>query len=88
MQQPKETGREHVRRVLRYLVTIALLAGLCIEAYYIFVLRETIQRQTEDMRSISMQLQLLKSERERLNEEISSTKKRAGEEDNGDTTQR
>ena len=72
----------------RYLVVGALLAALCVEGYYIFLLRTTIKKQTEDLRNISVQLQLLKSERETLSEEISSAKKHAGETDDGNTGQR
>ncbi|MBI5075090.1 MAG: hypothetical protein HZB62_08010 [Nitrospirae bacterium] len=74
--------------VIRYLVVAALLAALCFEGYYIFLLRTTIKKQTEELRNISVQLQLLKSERETLSEEISSARKHAGEKDNGNTGQR
>ncbi|MBI5849338.1 MAG: hypothetical protein HZB31_15565 [Nitrospirae bacterium] len=73
---------------VRYLIVAALLAALCFEGYYIFMLRATIKKQTEDLRDISVQLQLLKSERETLSEEISSARKQAGEIENGKTTQR
>ena len=72
----------------RYLAVAALLAVVCLEGYYIMVLRDTIQRQTEDLRNISVQLQLLKSERDSLNEEISSVRSRAEEDGNGDTVKR
>ena len=72
----------------RYLAIAALLAVVFLEGYYIMVLRDTIQRQAEDLRKISGQLQLLKSERNSLNEEISSVRDRAGEGDHGDTVKR
>ncbi|NJD56756.1 MAG: hypothetical protein FIA94_10180 [Nitrospirae bacterium] len=72
----------------RYLAIVALLAVVCLEGYYIMVLRGTIQRQTEDLRNISVQLQLLKSERDSLNEEISSVRNRAEGEGHGDTVKR
>ena len=74
--------------VRRYLVIVLLLAAVCLEGYYIFVLNDTIQRQAEDLRSISAQLQFLKSERESLNEEISSATKHADEEGHGTAIQR
>ena len=74
--------------VVRYLVVAGLLAALCLEGYYIVKLRATIKKQTEDLRSISVQIQLLKSERELLHEEISSARKQAGENNDGNTTQR
>lgn len=73
---------------VRYLVVAALLAALCFEGYYIFLLRTTIKKQTEDLRNISVQLQLLKSERETLSEEISSARKQAGEKNDGNAYQR
>jgi uncharacterized protein YlxW (UPF0749 family) len=84
----KEGPAKAIVGAMRYLVVAALLAALCFEAYYIFMLRTTIQKQTEDLRNISVQLQLLKNERETLSEEISSAKKQAGEKDNGNTGQR
>jgi hypothetical protein len=77
-----------MKGAVRYVVIAALIAVVCLEGYYIFVLRGTIRRQTEDLRNISVQLQLLKNERESLNEEISSARKRTGERDDGITTQR
>ena len=78
----------NIQVVGRYLAVAALLAVVCLEGYYIMVLRDTIQRQTEDLRNISVQLQLLKSERDSLNEEISSVRSRAEEDGNGDTVKR
>ena len=72
----------------RYLAVGVLVAVVCLEGYYIMVLRDTIQRQTEDLRNISVQLQLLKRERDSLNEDISSARNRAEERDHGDTVKR
>jgi cell division protein FtsB len=71
----------------RYLLLAVLIALICAEAYYIYTLKQTIRQQTEDLRGISIQLQLLKNEREILNEEISSAKKHAGD-DNGNAAER
>ncbi len=84
----KEVREKATAAALRYFVVAALLAALCIEGYYIFSLRATIKKQTEDLRNISVQLQHLKSERETLNEEISSARKNAGGKDDGNTSQR
>ena len=86
--EAKEVRAKAIVAGVRYLVVAALLAALCFEGYYIIVLRDTIKKQTEDLRNISVQLQLLKSERETLNEEISSARKLAGEKDDGNTSQR
>jgi peptidoglycan hydrolase CwlO-like protein len=72
----------------RYLAVVVLVAVVCLEGYYIMVLRDTIQKQNEDLRNISVQLQLLKSEQDSLNEEISSARNQAEERDDGDTVKR
>lgn len=87
-EKSKDDRAEAMVAAVRYLVIAALLAVLCLEGYYIFLLRATIKTQTEDLRNISVQLQLLKSERETLSEEISSARKHAGERNDGNTTQR
>ena len=87
-EEAKEVRATATDTAVRYLIVAALLAALCFEGYYIFLLRATIRKQTEDLRNISVQLQLLKSERETLSEEISSARKHAGEKDNGNTSQR
>jgi len=84
----RENRTKTIVTTLRYLAVAALLAALCFEGYYIFLLRTTIKQQTEDLRNISVQLQLLKSERETLNDELSSARKQAGESDDGNTAQR
>lgn len=87
-EEAKEVRAKATVTAVRYLIVAALLAALCFEGYYIFLLRATIRKQTEDLRNISVQLQLLKSERETLSEEISSARKQAGEKDDGNTSQR
>lgn len=87
-EKSKDDRAKAMVAAVRYLVIAALLAVLCLEGYYIFLLRATIKTQTEDLRNISVQLQLLKSERETLSEEISSARKHAGERNDGNTTQR
>jgi hypothetical protein len=72
----------------RYLAVGVLVAAVCLEGYYIMVLRDTIQKQNEDLRNISVQLQLLKREQDSLNEEISSARNQAEERDDGDTVKR
>ena len=72
----------------RYLAVVVLVAVVCLEGYYIMVLRDTIQQQNEDLRNISVQLQLLKSEQDSLNEEISSVRNQAEERNHGDTVKR
>ncbi len=76
---------ERVRVALRLLLGIMLMAAVAVEGYYIFVLRDRIDRQTEELRNISMQLQASKNQSGDLREELSSIKKMAGERKDGNT---
>jgi hypothetical protein len=76
------------RPVLRLIIVLALLAALLFEGYYIFVLRETIDSRNEELKNISVRLQSLKSERDELQEELSSIKKTTGENRDGNTPER
>jgi Tfp pilus assembly protein PilO len=67
------------RIALRLLLVLLLMAAVAFEGYYIFVLRDKIERQTEELRTISIQLQSSKNESTDLREELSSIKKMAGE---------
>ncbi len=93
---PNKAAREHETlgnargNLFRSLIIFFLLAALCIEGYYIFVLRDTIEKQTDDLKNISIQMQSLKNERIKLHEELSSIKKSTGDkgDDHGNTPRR
>lgn len=68
------------------LVGVLILAVLA-EGYYIFALRDKMEKQEEELRTISQQLQSLKSERTNLHEELSTITK-AGEKEHGNADQR
>ncbi len=72
----------------KYLAVAALLALVCLEGYYIVLLRDTVRRQAEDLRDISVRLQNLRSERDILYEEISVARKQAEEGNHGNTINR
>jgi hypothetical protein len=76
--------------VFRIVVIFFLLAGLCFEGYYIFVLRAKIEKQAEELKNISIQLQSLNNERINLREELSSIKKSTNDhgDDHGNTADR
>lgn len=76
------------QRLLKIVLILILLMAVCLEGYYIFVLRDKMETQTEEIKNISIQLQLLKQEKESLREELSSAKKLAGENTNGNTPER
>ena len=89
--EPKGTEeiRGDVKQVIgRYLTVAVLVAAVCLEGYYIMVLRDTIRRQAEDLRNISVHLQVLKSEQDNLNEEISAASKQSEEGTHGNTIKR
>ena len=54
-EEAKQIRAKAVITAVRYLVVGALLAALCFEGYYIFLLRATIKKQTDDLRNISVQ---------------------------------
>ncbi len=85
---PEGSRRRTTGNIVRYVALAALVAVVCLEGYYIIMLRDVIRQQSEDLRNISVQLQLLKSEREQLNEEISSVKEKTGDKDNGNISDR
>lgn len=87
-QDKAKTRADVYAGAVRYLVGAVLLLAVCFEGYYIFYLRATVKQQTEDLRNISTQLQLLKSERKILNDELSSAKNQAGGINYGNSTQR
>lgn len=82
---PSARSSEGARIALKFLLVLLLMAGVVVEGYYIFVLRDKIERQTEDLRTISMQLQSSKNESTDLHKELSSIKKMAGEGKDGNT---
>lgn len=74
--------------VLRVLLICALIAVVGIEGYYIYVLRDIIEKQSEELNHTSRQIQSLRHERVSLEDELHLIKKKAGEQDNGNTVQR
>ncbi len=76
------------RTAVNILFVFMLIAAAAVEGYYILVLRDKIERQTEELRDISVQLQSSKNESADLREELSSIKKMAGERKDGNTVDR
>jgi hypothetical protein len=70
------------RNVLGLFLIFFLVTAVCMEAYAIFVLRDTIEKQADELKNISIQLQSMKTERVNLHEELSSIKKSTS--NNGD----
>ncbi|MGC2064406.1 MAG: hypothetical protein WA610_15660 [Thermodesulfovibrionales bacterium] len=74
--------------VLWVLLVCALIVVVGIEGYYIYVLRDTIEKQSEELNHTSTQIQALRHERISLEDELHLIKKKAGEENDGNTVQR
>ncbi len=66
-------------RIAKAALLFLLLPAVLLEGYYIMVLRERVSRNADDLKNISSQLQTLKLEREKLNEDVSAAQKNAGE---------
>ncbi|MBI5640655.1 MAG: hypothetical protein HZA17_09540 [Nitrospirae bacterium] len=77
-----------IQLALRLFLLFILIAAVLLEGYYILALQSTIEKQSEELNNISIQLQSLKHERTSLNEELSSLKKSAEEDNHGNTTER
>jgi hypothetical protein len=83
-----EAGRGRRGMMLRLLLAALVITIVAVEGYYIVVLRDKIERQTEELKNISIQLQSSRNESTDLSEELSSMKKMAGEKNNGNTADR
>jgi hypothetical protein len=76
---------DRTRLVRKLLLVLLLMAVVALEGYYIFVLQDKVERQSEELRNISIKLQSSKNESADLREELSSIKKMAGEGKDGNT---
>jgi Tfp pilus assembly protein PilO len=62
-------------RSARLLLNFLLIAAVLAEGYYIYLLQEKIEKRSEELKNISVQLQFFKTEREDLKANLSSAKK-------------
>ena len=76
-----------IRTALNISLVLVLIGSVVVEGYYIYILRDKIEKQTEELRDISIKLQSSKSESTDLREELSSIKKIAGERKDGNTAE-
>lgn len=81
-------GSTSKQAILRAVLICLLVAVIGIEGYYIYVLRDIIEKQSEELNHTSMQIQALRHERITLEDELQLIKKKAGEDTNGNTAQR
>jgi hypothetical protein len=70
------------------LLILLLVAVVMVEGYYIFLLKDKIEKRNDELKNISIQLQLLKNEREDLKSVISSAKTATGGPDHGNAAER
>ena len=80
--------RNGKQAVLWVFLVFSLIVVVGIEGYYIYVLRDTIEKQSEELSHTSMQIQALRHERISLEDELQMIKKSAGEKNDGNPAQR
>jgi len=57
------------------LLIFLLVAAVLAEGYYIYLLQDKIDKRNDELKNLSVQLQLFKAEREDLEANLSSAKK-------------
>jgi Tfp pilus assembly protein PilO len=62
-------------RRVRLLLIFLLVAAVLAEGYYIYLLQGKIEQRNDELKNISVQLQLFKTEREDLKANLSAAKK-------------
>ena len=85
--EPAAEGRSS-RTVARMVAILLLVAALAVEGYYVASLQRTVERQKEEIKNISLQLQTLKSERMELRDTLSVMDQTRGGSQNGNTAVR
>jgi hypothetical protein len=75
-------------RGVKLLLIFLLLFAVMMEGYYIYLLQDKIEKRNDELKNISVQLQLLKNEREELKASLSSADKTTGAAGNGNTGER
>lgn len=85
---PPGGGERRLARALRVLVLGLLLGVVACETYYIVSLRKRVSARSDELKSLSMQLQSLRNERAELHEELSSIKYSNGEDTDGNPSVR
>jgi len=74
-------------RSVRPLLIFLLVAAVLAEGYYIYLLQDKIEKRSDELKNISVQLQFFKTEREDLKANLSSAKN-TGDADNENTPAR
>ena len=62
-------------RRVRLLLIFLLVAAVLAEGYYIYLLQDKVEKRSDELKNISVQLQFFKTEREDLKANLSSAKK-------------
>jgi len=85
----KSAARAPVKKMgLKQFLIILLVVAIIIEGYYIYLLKDKIEKQDEELKDISVQLQFLKNEREDLKTSLFSANKTTGDPGHGNTSDR
>ena len=74
-------------RRVRLLLIFILVAAVLAEGYYIYLLQDKIEKRSDELNNISVQLQFFKKEREDLKANLSSAQK-TGDAGNENTSAR
>ena len=74
-------------RGFKLFLIFLLVLSVIVEGYYIYLLQDKIEKRNDELKNISVQLQLLKNEREDLKATLSSTQN-TGDTDHGNTSER
>lgn len=75
-------------RRVKLLLIFLLVIAVIVEGYYIYLLQDKIEKRNDELKNISVQLQLLENEREELKASLSSADKTTGAAENGNTAER
>jgi len=73
---------------VKHFLMVLLVVSIIVEGFYIYLLKDKIEKQDDELKDISVQLQFLKNEREDLKASLSSANKTTGDPGNGNTTER
>lgn len=72
----------------RLFMIVLLVVAVIVEGYYIHLLQDRIEKQTDELKNITVRLLLLKSEEEDLKARLSAAQKTEGDPGSGNTTER
>ena len=88
LQEDNSAATPSEGRSVKLLLIFLLVFAVITEGYYIYLLQDKIEKRNDELKNISVQLQLLKNESEELKASLSSADKTTGATGNGNTAER